>query len=212
MQTQLSHMPLVPWRGVWKLVAALTFFGTLSSITALAADKSSGELRIAFAFLGAQRMIPWVEVPSGGIKQYQIFIYDYLVGCTDDGQLSANHGIAQSWEESADKLQWTFKLRPNVRFHDGTALTADDVKFSIDSVLDPKAVGLLGPARAAFKEVEVKDAATVVIHLHQPVIFLPWNFSCATGSEGMILPSKYFQHVGADVSPKIPSAAVRIRW
>jgi peptide/nickel transport system substrate-binding protein len=204
MQTQLSHRLLVPWRGVWKLIAALALFASLSTITAVAADKPSGELRIAFAFLGAQRMIPWVEVPSGGIKQYQILIYDYLVGCTDDGQLSADHGIAQSWEESADKLQWTFKLRPNIRFHDGTALTADDVKFSIDSVLDPKAIGLLGPARAAFKEVEVKDATTVVIHLHQPVIFLPWNFSCATGSEGMILPSKYFQQVGADGFAKNP--------
>ena len=183
MQRQLSHMPLVPWRGVWQLIATLTLLGAIIPIAALAADKPSGELRIAFAFLGAQRMIPWVEVPSGGIKQYQIFIYDYLVGCTDDGQLSADHGIAQSWEESADKLQWTFTLRPNIHFHDGTALTADDVKFSIDSVLDPKAVGLLGPARAAFKEVEVKDAATVVIHLHQPVIFLPWNFRAPRGAK-----------------------------
>jgi peptide/nickel transport system substrate-binding protein len=151
MQTQLSKMPFVPWRGVWRLLAALALFGATIPTAAQAADKPSGELRIAFAFLGAQRMIPWVEVPSGGIKQYQIFIYDYLVGCTDDGQLSPDNGIAQSWEESADKLQWTFKLRPNIHFHDGTALTADDVKFSIDSVLDPKAVGLLGPARAAFK-------------------------------------------------------------
>ena len=204
MQTQLNHILLVAWRGVWKLIAALALFTSLSPLTAVAADKPSGELRIAFAFLGAQRMIPWVEVPSGGIKQYQILIYDYLVGCTDDGQLSADHGIAQSWEESADKLQWTFKLRPHIRFHDGTVLTAEDVKFSIDSVLDPKAIGLLGPARAAFKEVEVKDAETIVIHLQQPVIFLPWNFSCATGSEGMILPKKYFQQVGADAFAKNP--------
>ena len=72
MQTQLSHMPLVPWRGVWQLIATLTLLGAIIPTAALAADKPSGELRIAFAFLGAQRMIPWVEVPSGGIKQYQI--------------------------------------------------------------------------------------------------------------------------------------------
>ncbi len=81
-------MPLVPWRGVWQLMAILTLLGALMPTAVLAADKPTGELRIAFAFLGAQRMIPWAEVPSGGIKQYQIFIYDYLVGCTDDGQLS----------------------------------------------------------------------------------------------------------------------------
>src|SRR5437867_13441543 len=88
MQTQLSKMPFGPWRGVWKLIAALALFGVLLPTAALAADKPTGELRIALAFLGAQRMIPWVEVPSGGIKQYQLLIYDHLVGCTDDGQLS----------------------------------------------------------------------------------------------------------------------------
>ena len=204
MQTQLSGMLVVRWRGVWQLMAILTLLGALIPTAVLAADKPTGELRIAFAFLGAQRMIPWAEVPSGGIKQYQIFIYDYLVGCTDEGELSSDNGIAQSWEESADQLQWTFTLRPNIQFHDGTALTADDVKFSIDSVLDPKALGLLGTTRAAFKAVEVKDPMTVVIHLHQPVIFLPWSFSCATGSEGMILPGKYFQQVGADAFAKNP--------
>ena len=174
MQTQVRHTPFVPWRGVWQLIATLALCAGLIPAAALAADKSSGELRIAFAFLGAQRMIPWVEVPSGGIKQYQIFIYDYLVGCTDDGQLSADHGIAQSWEESADKLSWTFHLRPNIQFHDGTALTADDVKFSIDSFLDPKSIGLLSTGRAAYQGVEVQNPSTVVIHLNQPVIFLPW--------------------------------------
>ncbi|HXH10065.1 MAG TPA: ABC transporter substrate-binding protein [Alphaproteobacteria bacterium] len=168
-------------------------------------DTPSGELRIAFAFLGAQRLIPWAEVPSGGIKQYQMLIYDYLVGCTDDGQLSNETGIAQRWEEAADHLSWTFYLRQGVRFHDGTELTAEDVKFSIDSLFEPKAVSaLLGPAKGAFKEVEVKDPYTVVIHLKQPAVFLPWNFSCATGSEGMILPKKYFQQVGADAFARSP--------
>jgi peptide/nickel transport system substrate-binding protein len=169
------------------------------------ADKPSGELRIAFAFLGAQRLIPWAEVASGGIKQYQMLIYDYLVGCTDDGQLSNETGIAQRWEEAADQLSWTFALRRGVTFHNGAELTAEDVKFSIDSLFDPKAVSaLLGPTKGALKEVEAKDPHTVVIHLKQPAPFLPWNFSCATGSEGMILPKKYFQQVGADAFARSP--------
>ena len=141
------------WLLVFRFVFCLALLAVSLPVSGLAQTKSTGELRIALAFLGAQRLIPWNEDPSGGVKQYQLLIYDHLVGCTEDGQLSSENGIAQSWEESADKLQWTFKLRPNIHFHDGTALTADDVKFSIDSVLDPKAVGLLGPARAAFSRV-----------------------------------------------------------
>jgi len=52
--------------------------------------------------------------------------------------------------------------------------------------------------KVAFKEIEIQGSATIVMHLKQPAIFLPWNFSCATGAEGMILPKKYFQQVGAD--------------
>jgi peptide/nickel transport system substrate-binding protein len=167
--------------------------------------KPTGELRISLAFLGAQRMIPWTEVPSGGIKQHQILIYDHLVGCTDDGQLSRDTGIAEQWAEAADQMSWVFRLRPGVKFHDGVELTAEDVKFSIDSLFDPKAMAtLLGPTRAAFKEVEIKDPHTVVIHLKQPAAFLPWNFSCATGNEGMILPKQYFQRVGADAFARNP--------
>ena len=140
------------WLLVSRFIVMLALLGVSLPVTIPAQNKPPGELRIALAFLGAQRMIPWVEVPSGGIKQYQLLIYDYLVGCTDDGQLSPDNGIAQSWEEAADKLSWTFSLRQGIKFYDGTPLTADDVKFSIDSVLDPKAIGLLGPARAAFKE------------------------------------------------------------
>jgi len=169
------------------------------------AVKPTGELRIALAFLGAQRFIPWAEVPSGGIKHHQILVYDYLVGCTDDGQLSSEGGIAQAWQEAPDKLSWTFSLRKGVKFHDGTELTAGDVKFSIDSLFDPKAVsGLLGPTKAAFKELEIVDPSTVVVHLKRPAVFLPWNFSCATGSEGMILPKAYFERVGADGFARSP--------
>jgi len=167
--------------------------------------KPTGELRIALAFLGGQRFIPWQEFISGGIKQYMMLIYDYLVGCTDDGQLSPQGGIAQRWEQAPDKLSWTFWLRKGVKFHDGTEVTAEDVKFSIDSLFQPKAVAaLLGPTKAAFKEAEIKDPYTLVIHLNQPAIFLPWNFSCATGGEGMILPKKYFEQGGADGFAKHP--------
>jgi peptide/nickel transport system substrate-binding protein len=198
---------LLGWMGpmICSGLVLLAVAGAGAAAPGAPADTPSGELRLAFAFLGAQRLIPWAEVPSGGIKQYQMLIYDYLVGCTDDGQLSTENGIAQGWEEAPDRLSWTFRLRRGVTFHDGSEVTAEDVKFSLDSLFDPKAVAaLLGPTKGAFKEVEVRDPHTVVIHLQQPAAFLPWNFSCATGSEGMILPKRYFQRVGADGFARSP--------
>ena len=197
MQGQYGAHRTLRQRAAYALAALLIAWSLCIAPPLLAAEKPSGELRIALAFLGGQRFIPWAEFISGGIKQYMMLIHDYLVGCTDDGKLDPSGGIAEKWEQAEDKMSWTFWLRQGVTFHDGSEVTATDVKYSIDSMFTPEATaGLLGPVRTAFKELEIKDPHTVVIHLKQPAIFLPWNFSCAAGGEGMILPAKPFQEGG----------------
>jgi hypothetical protein len=150
---------------VYGLATFLILMSMRGVTPTLAEEKPSGELHIALAFLGGQRFIPWAEFVSGGIKQYMMLIHDYLVGCTDDGQLDPTGGIAQKWEQAPDKLSWTFWLRQGVTFHDGTEVTAADVKFSLESLFTPQATaGLLGPVRTAFKSLEVVDPYTVTIH------------------------------------------------
>ena len=46
-------------------------------------------------------------------------------------------GIAESWSAAEDGLSWTFKLRPGLTFHDGEVLSADDVVYSFERILDP---------------------------------------------------------------------------
>src|SRR5262249_41380995 len=45
--------------------------------------------------------------------------------------------LATEWKISPDGLTYTFKIRPDVRFHDGSPLTAADVKASYDKILSP---------------------------------------------------------------------------
>ncbi len=59
--------------------------------------------------------------------------------------------IAESFDISDDKLTYTFKLREDIRFHDGEPLTAEDVIFTIESVLDDKNASFL---KSDFNEVE----------------------------------------------------------
>src|SRR5712692_11779507 len=47
-------------------------------------------------------------------------------------------GLAESWTISKDGLQYTFKLRSGVKFHDGTPLNAEAVKFSIERQINPR--------------------------------------------------------------------------
>jgi peptide/nickel transport system substrate-binding protein len=85
-------------------------------------------------------------------------------------------GLAQSWDISKDGLTYTFHLRPNVKFHDGTPLTAEAVKFCFDRQLNdqgpfyatgtyPYVKGFLGNVAG----VEVVNPGTVQIRLKSPL-------------------------------------------
>src|SRR5919109_238200 len=83
--------------------------------------------------------------------------------------LAANDGktlrpwLATSYTKSADGKTYTFKLRPNVKFSNGQAMTSADVKFSIDDArVQKKGWGYLD---AAIKSIDAPDPSTVVIHL-----------------------------------------------
>ncbi len=75
--------------------------------------------------------------------------------------------VAESWKESDGGKTYTFKLRRNVKFHDGAALTARDVKASLDKVIFP-AQGVPSSRKAMYTmvdRIEAPDPYTVVIRL-----------------------------------------------
>jgi peptide/nickel transport system substrate-binding protein len=84
-------------------------------------------------------------------------------------------GLAESWTISKDGLRYTFKLRKNVTFHDGTPFNAEAVKFSIERQIDPEhpanKLGKYPFANYFFgnvKAVEVVDPLTVEFVLKEP--------------------------------------------
>jgi ABC-type transport system substrate-binding protein len=92
-----------------------------------------------------------------------------LVNITPDGEFVGD--AAQSWDVSADGLTYTFKLRDNVLFHDGTKVDAAAVKFSIDHIMDPETKSGMRTFYEAVKSVEAVDPLTVKVHMHQPYAF-----------------------------------------
>tara|TARA_R110002072_G_scaffold70452_1_gene170018 strand:+ start:570 stop:2210 length:1641 start_codon:yes stop_codon:yes gene_type:complete len=67
------------------------------------------------------------------IKSLYDGLMDYEPGTTE-----LRPGLAESYEISDDGMVFTFKLRDGVQFHNGRVMTADDVKFSLDRVTNPK--------------------------------------------------------------------------
>lgn len=81
--------------------------------------------------------------------------------------------LATEWSPSEDLKSWTFKLRPDVRFHHGKPLQAEDVVFSFERIMDP-ATGSAGRSQIeVLKQVEALDPATVRFTLSQPYADFP---------------------------------------
>lgn len=92
-------------------------------------------------------------------------IYDTLLYYSPDGTKDPEPRIAESYEVSDDGLDYTFHLRDDVTFHDGTPVTADDVVFSIELY---KASEYQGSQISMLSSVEATDGHTVVCHLDAP--------------------------------------------
>jgi 4-phytase/acid phosphatase/peptide/nickel transport system substrate-binding protein len=98
-------------------------------------------------------------------------IFDTLVGLDDKGQPVPK--LALSWTHSDDYKTWTFKLRPGVKFQDGTPFNAEAVKANFDRQKDPA-----NKCRCAFyiayvHDVQAPDELTVVYNLNDPAVNQP---------------------------------------
>ena len=96
-------------------------------------------------------------------------LYNKLV--TYDADLRVVGDLAESWD-APDARTYVFRLRKGVQFHDGQELTADDVAFTIERILDPKTAS---PGRSyidAIESVTAADRYTVRVHLKYPLASL----------------------------------------
>jgi peptide/nickel transport system substrate-binding protein len=126
----------------------------------------------AAIFRYASQIDPGTMDPHSLASLYQtrvmMNIYESLVGRDENFKLEPR--LALSWT-MVDGHTWRFKLRPGVKFHDGTPMTADDVVFSVLRSIDPKSL-----QRATYPNVtgaKKVDDLTIDIITSQPTPILP---------------------------------------
>lgn len=102
---------------------------------------------------------------SAGTKEVLFNIYEGLVKPDSDGNLI--EALAESYEISEDAKVYTFTLREGVKFHNGDAVTAEDVKYSIDKCADTSNGDPLVSAYSIVERVEIPDEKTVEIYLSE---------------------------------------------
>ncbi|QRM32924.1 ABC transporter substrate-binding protein [Microvirga sp. VF16] len=146
--------------GCGVLAAGLaTTIPTLGRTQELAAEQT---LRIGLDINDIATFDPHISV-AGEAEIFQQ-IYEGLVAFKD-GTMDVTDlqpGLAERWEASPDKKIWTFTLRKNVKWHDGSDFTSDDVKYSLERVLDPK---FGSPFRTAVANIDNVEALPGVVKI-----------------------------------------------
>lgn len=169
-----------------RLLAAIA----LAAIPALAIAPNAGAQEtpvrggtLSFGVAGEPNTLDCHATNTFAVLHYVAPHYSTLLHFAPGEYPKIEGDIAESWSASQDGLTWTFRIRPNVRFHDGTMLTSADVKASFERLRNPP-TGVVSVRKAQFADIvsiETPDPATIVMRLRGPdAAFLsamasPWN-------------------------------------
>ncbi|MDD5634897.1 MAG: peptide-binding protein [Candidatus Omnitrophica bacterium] len=151
-----------------------------------------GEIGARDAFVSAsiadaRTLIPIFADDSNSASICEL-VYSGLVKV--DGDLNIIGDLAEKWDISEDGLVITFYLRKNVKWHDGKGFTAEDVKFTYETILDPKTGCPYISSYIDIKKIEVIDAYTIRFYYKQP-------YAPALSKFGMgIIPEHIFKNTG----------------
>ena len=89
------------------------------------------------------------------------------------GDLQSVGDLAASWRSWDDGRVWEFKLRRGVRWHDGAPFTAADVKFTLESIVNPEVKALFRSQLKGLQRVDVIDDLTARVVFSEPLVALP---------------------------------------
>ena len=137
--------------------------GTAAPLSAASAQpKRGGELKFQLLRDSTSGYDPALATEST-VFVINSAIFDTLVEIQPDGTIAPS--LAESWTIAPDGKTYTFKIRSGVKFHNGRAMTATDVKYTLDRLRDPATKSPRGGIYAVVTGVEAPDATTVIVKL-----------------------------------------------
>ncbi len=198
----MSFLSAVGKRRLALIVAALFALGVLAMACAPAEDEvepddpeepTEEELKVGGEIIVANNadvdtLDPgqYTDLYSGRVLSQ---IFDTLILMDFDGDFQP--GLAEDWDIDEGGAVWTFYLREGVKFHDGTEMTAEDVKFSFNRLKDED---YGSPRRGDFvviEEMNIIDDYTIEVILKEPNMVFMTDLGV-----GYIVPKHYVEEVG----------------
>jgi peptide/nickel transport system substrate-binding protein len=150
------------WFGTILFVLALSLCG-LWAEKALAQTPTSGGTLTVTLSAEPPGLDPTTS-PAATIKRVVHYnLFEGLLKVDRNGKVVPM--LAKSYTASKDGKEYTFTLHPGIKFHDGKACTAEDVKFSLERILDPKTAAPYRMYYEGIESVQVVDPLNVKIKL-----------------------------------------------
>ncbi len=177
------------------LVAVSSLLGAYALERTLLVEKPSYGGTLAEGVLGSPRFVNPLLALSDADRDLTALTYAGLMGHGADGLPVPV--LAESYSVSEDGKTYTFVIREDARFHDGTPVTADDVVFTVEKAQDP---GLKSPELPNWANIkaEVIDARTVSFSL--PKAYAPFLEDATLG----ILPARLWRGITNEEFPFSP--------
>lgn len=142
-------------------------------------------IALLLAVILALSLAPWVAASSGGSVlvygsgdydsinpimnehcEIKHLLFDGLMARDGEGRLIP--ALAESYTYDETSMTYTFKLRSNVKWHDGEAFTADDVKFTIEAIMDPDNASENAPNYEEIASIDVLGDDEIAFTLSEP--------------------------------------------
>jgi peptide/nickel transport system substrate-binding protein len=177
------------------LILALTAYTAYTTTTTLVPDY--GGIYIEGVAGNPRYINPLLSTYNDVDRDLAALLFNGLTFADERGQIQLD--LADKWEISKDNLSYTFYLRQDVRWHDGTPFTADDVVFTIDVLRAP---GFQGPPGLAelWRTVKVEQVAPYVVRFTLAEPFAPFLSYTTIG----LLPAHLLKDVPARQLPDHP--------
>jgi peptide/nickel transport system substrate-binding protein len=172
-----------------------------AAATAPAHAAPEGTLTVAVATFGNERWLPHLYVGAEDVVLKPL--WENLLSRDAKGNLIPM--LAERWQVLDGGRTWRFHLRKGIKFHNGTELTAEDVKFTFTAIAKEGSANSLGPEFRLIKSMEVEGPHAIAIRFEKPFVTLGNRVTQGLfGSVAYIQSKKHIETAGEDGAERHP--------
>src|SRR6266545_2165446 len=186
----------------WRWITAAMVTALLGGLTALPVEgaRPEGTVTVAVATFGNERWLPHLYVGAEDVVLKPL--WENLLSRDAKGDLIPM--LAERWQVTDGGRTWKFHLRKGVRFHNGTELTAEDVKFTFTQIAREGSANSLSTEFRLIKSMEIEGPYTITVHFEKPFVTFGNRVTHGLFASVAYIQSKKYIESGEDGAERHP--------